>query len=46
MTLYGTWPDGTCRKVEFSFWQDYDGTRYTNTLYYNGIGSMYLIDCE
>lgn len=46
MVLYGVWPDGKCRYTEFSFFQDYDGRNYQNTLKYNAIGGMYRIECE
>ena len=46
VTLLGKWPDGSCRFAEFSVWQSYDGSRYSNVMIYNGIGSMYDAECE
>lgn len=47
MLLYGEWPDGKCKVVDFGFKQDYaGGGKYTDKLQYNGIGSMKLIICE
>ena len=46
VTLLGKWPDGSCRFAEFSVWQSYDGSRYSNVMIYNGIGSMYDCECE
>lgn len=46
VTLLGKWPDGSCRYAEFSVWQSYDGSRYSDVMQYNGIGSMYDAECE
>ena len=46
VTLLGKWPDGSCRFAEFSVWQSYDGSRYSDVMQYNGIGSMYDSECE
>ena len=47
MKLYGVWPDGKCKAVEFGFKQDYmGGDKYTKSLIYNSIGDMNLIDCD
>jgi hypothetical protein len=46
VTLLGKWPDGSCRYAEFSVWQSYDGSRYSDVMQYNGIGSMYDCVCE
>lgn len=46
VTLLGKWPDGSCRYAEFGVWQSYDGSRYSDVMQYNGIGSMYDAECE
>ncbi|HPS66008.1 MAG TPA: hypothetical protein PK447_10570 [Ignavibacteria bacterium] len=47
MVLYGTWPDGRCKAVQFGFRQDYTGGgSYSPTLQYNSIGDMEDIECE
>lgn len=45
--LYGVWPDGKCKSVDFGFYQDYaGGGNYTKNLLYGGIGVMNRVDCE
>ena len=46
VTLLGKWPDGSCRYAEFGVWQSYDGSKYSDVMQYNGIGSMYDAECE
>jgi hypothetical protein len=46
MVLYGTWPNGICRYTEFSFFEEYDGSKYSSYLQYNAIGDMYRVECE
>ncbi len=45
-TMLGTWPDGSCKYTEFSVWQGYDGSRYSNVMEYYGIGGMWECECE
>lgn len=47
MKLYGVWPNGECKAVDFGFRQDYKGAgQYSSTLQYNSIGDMRKIECE
>ncbi len=47
MVLYGVWPDGRCKAVQFGFRQDYlGGGKYSKTLQYNSIGDMEDIECD
>jgi len=44
--LLGRWPDGHCTGVDFSVYQQYDGSKYSSVFKYNGIGNTDKIDCE
>ena len=45
LVLYGVWPDGKCKKLEVSIWQDFNGYQYSNEITVS-IGAMWLIECE
>lgn len=44
--VQGKWPDGHCTGVEFSVFQQHDGSKYSSVFSYNGIGNTDTIDCE
>ncbi len=46
MSLYGVWPNGKCKAVEFGFLQDFDGVKFSSKLQYNSIGDMTQVECE
>jgi hypothetical protein len=46
MVLYGVWPDGKCKAVDFGFFQDYEGNGKYSSLRYNSIGDMTEVQCE
>lgn len=44
--LCATWPDGHCTYQIMGFKQDYDGSKYSSSLMWNGVGNQKEIECE
>ena len=45
-SICATWPDGHCTFQDMGFKQDYDGSKYSSTLIWNGVGSQTEIECH
>ena len=44
--MCATWPDGHCTFQIIGFQQDYDGSKYSSSLIWGGVGDQTEIECE
>jgi hypothetical protein len=41
-----SFPDGHCAVQQFTMWEDYTGSGYSNTMIVNGLGARNEVDCK